>query len=385
MDNSKPFISVLIPSLNSQDYIRQCVESVCRQSLREIEIICIDAGSSDKTLDILNGLAKEDSRIRILNSDKRSYGYQMNMGLDNALGRYISIVESDDYIEENMLKDLYDLALEYDCDIAKATFYHVFEDSKKVNNAKRSIKTKKPFKLIDQPKFLNSHPSIWAGIYNAGFLKENNIRFLEADGAGWVDNPFFYQTAFAAKSIVYRHVPYYHYRESNPNSSSNNLEDYAIPVRRMMDNLDIVEKYGCSDEEILKQVYIRAFAYINNIFQKEGHENHMDELRPLIREMLLRLDENIILKHLKQKWIDMYYQYVSPIRLIDSNKPEIIISKKDFDLMVKENTHLYSQIDKYKSLLAEKDDEIKSYKQEMDLIKESKAYKLIVNPFRKLK
>ena len=108
VDNDKPFISVLIPSLNSQDYIKQCVESVIGQTLEDIEILCIDAGSDDKTLEILNQLAAEDSRITIFNSDKRSYGYQMNIGLDNSNGEYIAIVESDDFIEKNMLADLYD-------------------------------------------------------------------------------------------------------------------------------------------------------------------------------------------------------------------------------------------------------------------------------------
>ena len=287
VDNDKPFISVLIPSLNSQDYIKQCVESVIGQTLEDIEILCIDAGSDDKTLEILNQLAAEDSRITIFNSDKRSYGYQMNIGLDNSNGEYIAIVESDDFIEKNMLADLYDLARQYDADIVKSTFYHFYdspdrEKAKKINESKKSIKNTDAFTMLEQPLIINGHPSIWAGIYKNSFLKENNIRFIEEKGAGWVDNPFFYETAFSAKRIIYRHVPYYNYRETNPNSSSNALNDFTIPIRRMMDNLDIVEKYGCKDELVLKQVYLRAFAYIYNILRRDGHEEHMHELRPLI-------------------------------------------------------------------------------------------------------
>lgn len=386
VDNDKPFISVLIPSLNSQDYIKQCVESVIGQTLEDIEILCIDAGSDDKTLEILNQLAAEDLRITIFNSDKRSYGYQMNIGLDNSNGEYIAIVESDDFIEKNMLADLYDLARQYDADIVKSTFYHFYdspdrEKAKKINESKKSIKNTDAFTMLEQPLIINGHPSIWAGIYKNSFLKENNIRFIEEKGAGWVDNPFFYETAFSAKRIIYRHVPYYNYRETNPNSSSNALNDFTIPIRRMMDNLDIVEKYGCKDELVLKQVYLRAFAYIYNILRRDGHEEHMHELRPLIQEMLLRLDENIVLKHLRRKHIDNYYKFLSPIPMIDDDKSEVNITHKDLELIKKENEYLYSQIKKYKK-------KNRSLKKEIKSIKNSKSFKVassFANPLRKLK
>lgn len=386
LDNNNPLISVLIPSLNSQDYIKQCVESVMGQTLENIEILCIDAGSSDKTLDILNELAVKDSRINIFNSDKRSYGYQMNIGLDNSNGEYIAIVESDDFIEKNMLTDLYDLAREYDADIVKSTFYHYYdcpgsEKVKEINESKKSIKNKDPFTLQEQPLIITGHPSIWSGIYKNSFLKENNIRFIEEKGAGWVDNPFFYETAFSAKRIIYRDVPYYNYRETNPNSSSNSLTDFTIPIRRMMDNLDIVEKYDCKDELVLKQVYLRAFAYIYNILRRDNHEEHMGELRPLIQEMLLRLDENIVLKHLRRKHIDNYYKFLSPIPMIDDDKSEVSITQNDLELIKRENEYLYSQIKKYKK-------KNKSLKKEIKSIKNSKSFKVassFANPLRKLK
>ena len=148
-----------------------------------------------------------------------------------------------------------------------------------------------------------------------------------------------------------------------------------------MDNLDIVEKYDCKDEYVLKQVYLRAFAYIYNILRREGHEKHMDKLKPLIQEMLLRLDENIVLKHLRRKHIDTYYKFLSPIQMIDDDKSEVIISHNDLELIKKENEYLYSQIAKYKK-------KNKSLKKEIKLIKNSKGYKLtssFANPIRKLR
>ena len=101
-----PKVSVIMPSLNVVQYIQECMESVVRQTLSDIEIICVDAGSTDGTLEILQEFAKKDQRISIIVSDKKSYGYQMNLGLKAAKGEYIGIVETDDFIEPNMYEDL---------------------------------------------------------------------------------------------------------------------------------------------------------------------------------------------------------------------------------------------------------------------------------------
>ena len=93
-------VSIIMPSLNVAGYICECMESVIHQTLKDIEIFCIDAGSTDGTLEILERYAGEDERIRVVHSDKKSYGYQINLGIDMALGEYLGIVETDDYIVE---------------------------------------------------------------------------------------------------------------------------------------------------------------------------------------------------------------------------------------------------------------------------------------------
>lgn len=95
-------VTVLLPSLNVAGFIEECLISVTGQTLKELEILCIDAGSTDGTLEILESYAKKDKRIRVLHSDRKSYGYQINKGMDMALGEYLGIVETDDYIAENM-------------------------------------------------------------------------------------------------------------------------------------------------------------------------------------------------------------------------------------------------------------------------------------------
>ena len=92
-------ITVIIPSLNRVDSIRECLSSVMVQTLEQMEILCIDAGSTDGTLEILEECALQDKRIEVVQTERKSYGYQVNLGIRLAKGMYIGIVETDDYID----------------------------------------------------------------------------------------------------------------------------------------------------------------------------------------------------------------------------------------------------------------------------------------------
>ena len=88
-------ISVIMPSLNVGEYIEECLCSVLSQSYQDIEVLVIDAGSTDGTKEIILKYAQLDSRIKLIHSVKKSYGYQMNLGIDSAKGRYIASVDTE--------------------------------------------------------------------------------------------------------------------------------------------------------------------------------------------------------------------------------------------------------------------------------------------------
>ena len=110
---------------------------------------------------------------------------------------YISIVETDDYIDENMLERLYSYSRNDKIDIIKGNFFYLNDyDEKNVElveeDSKKELICEKAFTLNEQSLFVTGHPSIWAGIYRREFLEKNNIRFKEEPKGGWVDNPFFF-------------------------------------------------------------------------------------------------------------------------------------------------------------------------------------------------
>ena len=121
-----PKVSVLMPSLNVARYIRQCLDSVIAQTLRNIEIICIDAGSTDGTLEILQEYEAKDARVKIIRSEKKSYGYQMNLGLDAARGDYVGIVETDDWADPEMFEQLCQAADGNKAEVVFSNYYNYY-------------------------------------------------------------------------------------------------------------------------------------------------------------------------------------------------------------------------------------------------------------------
>ena len=317
----KPKISVIMPSLNVGDYMEQCLSSVLNQSLKEIEVICVDAGSTDQTLDIIKKYQKNDKRIKILNSDKKSYGHQVNMGLKEARGIYISIVETDDYIDEDMLKDLYGFSQDNTVDIIKANFYHLNDYGEEIelipDTSKKNLMPNEVFTLKEKPLFIEGHPSIWAGIYLKEFLDKNNITFLEAPKGGWVDNPFFYETALKAQKIIYLDKPVYFYRITNPNSSTNDFNDNTLPMKRILDIYGILEENKIRDENVLFFFYKRLFIYIEIILENNGNDfDSLDyETCCYIQKVLKKVDYNFVRSELISNFKVLYYKFMSPLLL----------------------------------------------------------------------
>lgn len=121
-------VSVIIPVYNVENYLSECLDSVLNQTLEQIEILCINDGSTDSSAGILEKYQKQDSRLSVLNRANSGYGSACNAGLRLAKGEYISIIEPDDFIDCKMFEDLYNLASTNEVDIIKSAFYEYDEN-----------------------------------------------------------------------------------------------------------------------------------------------------------------------------------------------------------------------------------------------------------------
>ncbi len=230
-----PKVTVIMPSLNVRKYISTCIESVLAQTLQDIEILAVDAGSDDGTLEILQDYARRDERIRLIHSDKRSYGYQINLGISLAQGDYIGIVETDDKISADMYETLYGKAIETDSDYVKGHF-EKFVDIKQGTSWNMTA----PFLILDaamvgkvvepcdMPDLLVRDIYLWTGVYKREFIAE--IKLNETPGAAFQDQGFLFQTLSSAKRAVYLDKIVYHYRQDNGSSSIFNPKGFRYLV-----------------------------------------------------------------------------------------------------------------------------------------------------------
>lgn len=226
-----PKVSVLVPVYNVEKYLRECLESLVHQTLQDIEIICINDGSTDNSSKILEEYLQQYSQIKIINKENSGYGASMNLGLNAATGQYIGIIEPDDFTKPEMFEDLYKLAIANDADVVKSDFYFYITEKKRARKAGKIDKTKcgKIFNIETDCKILKIMPSIWSSIYKKEFLSENNIRFLETSGASYQDTSFAFKTLSTAKRIMFTDKAYLYYRQDNENASVNSdSKVYAI-------------------------------------------------------------------------------------------------------------------------------------------------------------
>lgn len=230
-------VSIIVPAFNVEPYLVECMESIVNQTLKDIEIICINDGSTDGTLAILKEYAAKDDRITVVDKENGGYGIGMNIGLDKATGEYIGIVEPDDYVAIDMFGTLYEKAKENDLDFIKADFYRFQRSSNddmflSYNHlSKNKEDYNKVFNPSETPEAIRFIMNTWSGIYKREFLNEFGIRHNETPGASFQDNGFWFQTFAFAKRAMIIDTPYYRNRRDNPNSSVKNPQKiYCINV-----------------------------------------------------------------------------------------------------------------------------------------------------------
>lgn len=230
-------VSIVIPVYNVQEYLEECMKSVVGQTLKDIEIICVNDGSTDHSLDILKGFQAQDGRIWLLDQENGGYGHAMNEGIRAATGEYIGIVEPDDYIEPDMYQNLYEAARKYNLDFVKADFYRfkTGEDGERefyYNHLSTEPQDyNKVFNPSKNPETLRYIMNTWSGIYRREFLEKHRIRHNETPGASFQDNGFWFQTFVYGERAMIIDKPYYRNRRDNPNSSVNSRKKvYCINI-----------------------------------------------------------------------------------------------------------------------------------------------------------
>ena len=222
-----PKVSVIIPVYNVERFLGDCLDSAIAQTLSDIEIICVNDGSTDGSLALLKQYAERDDRIKIIDKANAGYGAGMNDGLDAATGEYVAFLESDDQIATGAYRRLSLLADQHGVDIIKGNYYNMvgFDDGRQLEEirlTKIDDRYGKVFRPLDNPWSFYIPMMNCLGLFRRKFLEKNQIRHNETPGAAHQDMGFWFQTLCCADSMYLVDEPFYMYRQDNENSSMKN-------------------------------------------------------------------------------------------------------------------------------------------------------------------
>lgn len=180
----RPLISIIVPCYNVERFLVECLTSIQNQTYKNIEIICVNDGSCDGTVDIIKSFNKKDGRFILVDKNNTGYGDSVNVGISVANGKYIGIIESDDYIESKMFEELLLVAEKNKCDVVKCGYFLTFKSQELEFFIKRVSKNK-VFTPLEEKNLFFAPPAIWSGLYLKSFLIDNEIKFLATPGASY--------------------------------------------------------------------------------------------------------------------------------------------------------------------------------------------------------
>lgn len=206
-------LSIIVPVYNVEKYLPKCLESLIKQTLKDIEIICVNDGSMDNSLAILKEFASKDSRIRIIDNQHQGVAKTRNTGIEQSTGEYIGFVDSDDYIDIDFFEKLYNSATKSNSDIAIASilkhknFFNIY--NAKYTKEETAITIQDKIKLCEDKKHFFFYA--WNKIYHSGFIKKNNIKFSE--GQIYEDVMFAIKALYYSNKIISVYGTKYHYIE----------------------------------------------------------------------------------------------------------------------------------------------------------------------------
>lgn len=231
-------ISVIVPVYNVDQFLENCLSSILKQTFEDFEVLLIDDGSSDKSGAICDKYAQKDKRIKVMHIENNGVSNARNLGIQEAKGKYIAFIDSDDYVEATYLETLLSTLKRNDVDCALCSFYSESIENSILAIMNEPIKPNEILTLFGSKDLLLVNPAVWNKLYIREIIIQNNITFDTKLRIG--EDLLFYLTylLFCTK-IVYVDTPLYHYIQ-RPNSAINSQN-----CKKNRDILLCVEKILC--------------------------------------------------------------------------------------------------------------------------------------------
>ena len=274
-----PKVSIIVPVYNSEKFLKKCIESMINQTYKDIEIIIIDDGSKDNSREIIQEYQNKDSRIKYLYQKNSGQAVARNNGIKVSIGEFISFLDSDDYIDTEMIEKLYNKAIKENTDIVVCDALKVYDD--RPSEILKGLK----FEISDiKKKYIISSAGPWGKLIKKNTITENNLFFKE----NIIYEDFAVVPAYAlfAKKISYIEEPLYLYYQRV--GSTMNQESY---------------------NKKFEDIFV-AYDNLTNIFKDaKQYDDYIEEFKYLYLEHLLRGASFRFLKYDKYDMLDKVIKY----------------------------------------------------------------------------
>lgn len=263
-----PKISVVIAAYNVDKYLKCCISSILNQDIEDLEVIIVNDGSTDNTRNIIEELQEKDKRIVLIDQSNSGVSKTRNVGLDKATGEYVLFVDGDDWIQDNCLKKLYNLAKRENADVVCYNYFYAFENKNIISNDFKSFDKLNNEQFIRASLLLEVAPVLWCKLLKREVLIRNMIKCPE-DIAFGEDMATSINIALNSKNILFLNEPLYFYRQRN-DSISKELSEKVLTIDKAMkfieEKLKINNKMDLFRHEYQFLVYRNIYYYlvINN-------------------------------------------------------------------------------------------------------------------------
>lgn len=238
----KPEISIIVPVYNAEKYIHKCMDSLIGQTYKDIEIICMNGGSTDCSLEILKEYEKNDSRVYVIDKKNEGVSLSRNEGLKKANGKYVMFVDADDWTDLATCEQAVAVAEEEQADIVMWSYVREFETQslpKKIFEEEKIIFQEQEVRSQLHRRFIGlvgselAHPeradalcTVWGKLYKRELIQENAIQFIDIREIGaYEDGMFNLETFYFAKKVVYIDQCFYHYLKTNSASITSRYKE----------------------------------------------------------------------------------------------------------------------------------------------------------------
>lgn len=278
-----PRVTVVVPVFNVAPFLRECLDSILNQTMKDIEVICGDGGSNDGSLEILKEYEQKDKRVKVISRDGSGYGESVNECMDMAKGEYIGIVESDDCIKPEMYETLYNIAKENDLDWIRSDIYFYYSGMPEDEQLVRESITycNDIYNRVLDPRYdiepYHTGLRSWSGIYKKSFLDFYQIRHHETPGGSYQDVGWYLKTLYDARKVYFLDKPFYMWRQDNPGSSIHYNSKKL--VEKSVYEWDLNKKYLENRSDATKRMwgsfnYRRYYSYLWTIQMAVGDDKN---------------------------------------------------------------------------------------------------------------